>query len=153
MESASEIQDGEAGERPNADRWYRRAALLYFFAAGDPAVAIKIGVTTIRKEKDKVEASDWVACIKHRQEQIQSSNHETIRLLGIFKFPDGASPAREAEKLEQELHKAFAELRRFRPHTRGAEWFTPGRLIWDYINKNTKGLPGYHGVIGLPINR
>jgi hypothetical protein len=153
MESASEIQDGEAGERPNADWWYRRAALLYFFAAGEPAVAIKIGVTTIRKEKQEVEAADWVACVRQRQQQIQSSNHETIRLLGIIKFADGESPARDAEKLEQELHKTFAELRRFRPHTRGAEWFTPDRSIWDYINKNTKGLPGYHGVIGLPINR
>jgi hypothetical protein len=153
METASEDQDGVAGERPNADWWYRRAALLYFFAAGEPAVAIKIGVTTIRKEKDKVEASDWVTCIRQRQGQIQSSNHETIRLLGTIRFSDGASPARDAEMLERELHKKFAELQRFHPHTRGAEWFTPGPPIWQYINENTRRLSGYHGVIGLPINR
>jgi hypothetical protein len=152
-ELASDDRDGVAGERPNADWWYSRAALLYFFAAGEPAVAIKIGVTTIRKEKEEVEAADWVVCIRQRQQQIQSSNHETIRLLGIIKFPDGASPARDAERLEQELHKTFAQFQRFRPHTRGSEWFTPDRAIWDYINKNTKGLPSYHGVIGLPINR
>jgi hypothetical protein len=88
----------------------------------------------------------------HRHKQIQSSNHETIKLLGVIRFSDGAWPAREAEKCERELHKKFAELQRFRAHTCGAEWFTPGQALFDYIG-GTGTPPDYPGVIALPINR
>jgi hypothetical protein len=62
-------------DRPNADWWYKRAALVYFFGAGDPPAAIKIGVTTIPKDRDKFEEVHWLACIV-----INRSNLPTTKL-------------------------------------------------------------------------
>jgi hypothetical protein len=142
--------------RPTADWWYRRAGAVYFFGAGDPLVAIKIGVTTIPKGKDKVQEEDWRACIRHRQTQVQSSNHEQIKLLGIIRFLNGEKPARDAELRERALHKEFEHLQLFKPHTMGAEWFKPGAQLLQYIEsikKEAQQLEDYQSVIGLPINR
>lgn len=150
--AASSSQEETIADRPNADWWYKRAAVVYFFGAGDPPTAIKIGVTTIPKERDRLEEAHWLACIRQRHKQIQSSNHETVKLLGVIRFFEGSWPALAAEKCERELHKKFAELQRFKAHTCGAEWFTPGKALWDFI-KETETPPGYPGIIGVPINR
>src|SRR5579863_1028874 len=63
------------------------------------------------------------ACILQRHKQIQSSNHETVTLLGLIPFLDGELPARRAELCERKLHSHFAKLQRFKPYTCGAEWF------------------------------
>jgi hypothetical protein len=149
----TEHEPDEDGDRPNSDWWYTRAGVVYFFAAGDPLVAIKIGVTTIRKDKDKVQEEDWHACIRHRHKQIQSSNHEPIKLLGIIRFAEGEKPARDAELRERALHEHFKGLQLFKPHTMGAEWFRPGATLLDYIEKETRQLKDYRTVIGAPINR
>lgn len=60
-----------------------------------------------------------------RLSQIQSSNHEPVQLLGVIHFTEGEHPTRQAEARERELHREFAHLQRFKPYTRGAEWFTP----------------------------
>jgi hypothetical protein len=154
MEMLSESPDEPlGGERPTAEWWYKRPGVVYFFAAGDPPAAIKIGMTTVRTEKDQVQDADWCACILHRHKQIQSANHETIKLLGVIRFSDGEQPTRDAEKHERELHKRFAALQRFKPYTCGAEWFRPGNKLLDYIEANAEKLAEYPGVIGLPINR
>jgi len=153
-----ELKEDSAG--PTAKWWYRRPGVVYFFAAGNPPVAIKIGVTTIAKE-DELQEDDWRACIHQRHKQIQSSNHETIELLGFIRFRDGDLPARRAELHERALHKQFKELQLFKAHTMGAEWFKPGAKLWDYIQNKTSSPYVIEtpeslkilAVIGLPINR
>ena len=152
----AEHEPDEDVERPNSDWWYKRAGAVYFFGAGDPLVAVKIGVTTIKKEKDKVQEVDWHACIRHRHKQIQSSNHEAIKLLGIIRYSNGEKPARAAELRERALHKQFKNLQLFKPHTMGAEWFKPSTELLAHIERlrqETKQLDGYQSVIGTPINR
>jgi hypothetical protein len=148
-----EHEPGEEDDRPNSDWWYTRAGAVYFFGAGNPLVAIKIGVTTIRNDKNKIREEDWHACIRHRHKQIQSSNHEPIKLLGVIRFADGEKPARDAELRERSLHKQFGELQLFKPHTMGAEWFKPGTLLLDCIEKESMPLKDYRTVIAVPINR
>jgi hypothetical protein len=143
----------EESERPTSEWWYRRPGIVYFFGAGDPPAAIKIGVTTIPKEKNSLQEADWLACVRQRHKQIQSSNHETIKLLGVIRFIDGGQPARLAENRERQLHKQFADLQRFEPHTCGAEWFNPGTKLLAYIREHAHELGDYPGVIGLPLNR
>jgi T5orf172 domain len=148
--------DDDDPSRPNSDWWYRRAGAVYFFGAGDPMVAIKIGVTTIRKDREKVQEEDWNACIRHRHKQIQSSNHEPIKLLGIIRFGSGDRPARDAELRERALHKKFEKLQLFKPHTMGAEWFKAQSELLSYIEETkqeTRQLENYQNVIAVPINR
>ena len=109
--------------------WYSRQGLVYFFAAGCPPKAIKIGVTTL-KTKD-----DWLACIRQRHESIQSSNHELVELLGVIRFTEGQFPGRQAEMRERELHKQFAALRRFKPGSRGSEWFEAAEDLTRFIRE------------------
>jgi len=148
-----EADAAEDNARPTADWWYRRPGLVYFFAAGNPPVAIKIGMTSVRIETDEVQDRDWLDCIRQRHKQIQSSNHETIRLLGVIRFSGGEQPTRRAEGRERELHKRFSGLQRFKPYTCRAEWFMPGAELLAYIEKSAESLADYPGVIGLPINR
>jgi hypothetical protein len=98
--------------------WWRQPGILYFFAAGRPARAIKIGVSSVTVGKSLVQ------CVRQRFGSIQSSNHETIELLGIVRFIEGEYPTRSAEVRERELHIKYAHLQRFKRHTRGAEWFS-----------------------------
>ena len=86
-------------------------SVIYFLAAGDPAAAIKIGVTTRSTLLD-------------RMKKTQAHNHEPIELLGVIRFDDGDCPTRDAEDQAQLLRLRFAHLCRFKPHTRGADWFT-----------------------------
>lgn len=71
---------------------------------------------------------DLKAAIVRRLSQIQSSNHERIRLLGVIHFTHdtyGLYPTRCAEAKERDLHNEFEHLRRFAAYGRGAEWFNP----------------------------
>lgn len=142
----------EESEKPTAEWWYRRPGIVYFFGGGDPPAAIKIGITTVPKEKNNLQEADWLTSIRQRHKQIQSSNHETIKLLGVIRFIEGEQPARAAENYERQLHKQFAGLQRFEPHTCGAEWFNPGDQLLAYIRENAQVLAGYPKVIALRIN-
>ncbi|MGB6534919.1 MAG: GIY-YIG nuclease family protein [Xanthobacteraceae bacterium] len=132
--------------------WYQRPGVVYFFGAGNPPVAIKIGMTTCIPGKRDLQQS-----IRLRHKQIQSANHEAIQLLGIICFDHDTSefPTRDAEDLEQELHSKFGERQRFERHTRGAEWFTPTKTLQDYIRENAKPPEDFQipPMIGRPINR
>ena len=75
------------------------------------ASAIEIGVTTR-------------ATLLERMKKTQIHNHEPIELLGVIRFNDGEYPTRDAEDQERLLHLKFAHLLRFKPGTRGAEWFS-----------------------------
>jgi hypothetical protein len=88
-------------DSPSQAAWWGWPGILYFFAAGDPPVAIKIGVAALTNE------CSLQACVRRRFEQIQSSNHETIELLGLICFCEGQYPTRSAEVLERELHIQF----------------------------------------------
>jgi hypothetical protein len=128
--------------------WWRCQAIVYFFAAGHPPTAIKIGVTAVTK-------GSLQQAVQRRFREIQSSNHETIELLGVIRFSEGEFPAKLAETRERELHIKFASLQRFKQHTRGAEWFTPGAELLDYIREHTETpeVLSIPRVIGLQINR
>jgi hypothetical protein len=78
--------------------------------------------------------------------QIQSSNHELIELLGLIVFTEGPHPTRDAEAKERELHSEFATQQRFKPYSRGAEWFTStpqllSRIAELYSPPEKYGLP------------
>lgn len=128
--------------------WWRCPGVVYFFGAGRPPAAIKIGVTAVTKGTLQI-------CIRRRHEQIQSANHETVELLGLIRFSEGEYPTRLAEVCERELHIRFATLQRFKAHTRGAEWFTPGNELLHYIRDNaeTPESLAIPRVIGLRTDR
>jgi hypothetical protein len=94
-------------------------------------------------------------CVLRRHKQIQSSNHETVELLGIIPFLEGDWPARRAELCERKLHLHFSKQQRFEPHTAGAEWFTPGTELLDYIKGHTCPPENFDikPTIGRPTNR
>jgi hypothetical protein len=98
--------------------WWSRSAMLNFMAAGSPPAAVKIGMTTLPRGRD------MRAAIVGRMSAVQSSNHERVELLCVITFADVEYPGREAELRERELHIEFHHLSRFKPGTRGAEWFT-----------------------------
>ncbi len=104
---------------PSTVAWWKNPGVIYFIAAGEPPVAIKIGIAAITSTRD------LTATIVRRLSQIQSSNHERIRLLGVIHFTHGPHPTRDAEAKERELHTEFEHSCRFAPYTRGAEWFNP----------------------------
>lgn len=93
--------------------------------------------------------------VTRRFRQIQTSNHETVELLGIIAFTEGQYPTRLAEVRERELHIQFANLQRFKAGTRASEWFTASRELLSYIREVSTPpeklkLPRF---IGLPVNR
>jgi hypothetical protein len=112
---------------PSTVAWWGRHGIIYFIAAGDPPVAVKIGMTTINGSLRKT--------VVRRGSQIQSSNHELLYLLGVIRFTEGAHPSRDAEVRERELHNEFHRLRRFRADTRGGEWFRPSRELLARIEQ------------------
>jgi hypothetical protein len=129
--------------------WWSSPGILYFFAAGNPPHAIKIGVAALTRDCTMREA------ITRRFKEIQSSNHETVELLGVIAFTEGQYPTRLAEVRERELHMQFAHLQRFKAGTRGSEWFMPGQDLLAHITEITTppeplDLPRF---IGSPVNR
>jgi len=106
----------------NTVAWWKNPGIIYFIAAGEPPVAIKIGMAAITGNRD------LKAAVERRLSQIQSSNHERLRLLGVIHFTHdtyGLYPTQCAEAKERELHNEFEHLRRFAARERGAEWFNP----------------------------
>jgi hypothetical protein len=98
--------------------WWRCPGVVYFVAAAEPPVAVKIGVAA------QTGTGDLKAVLVRRLSQIQSSNHEAVQLLGVIPFTEGEHPMRDAEARERKLHLEFSHLQRFKPNTRGCEWFT-----------------------------
>src|SRR5690242_20383951 len=106
---------------PGTVAWWKNSGVIYFIAAGEPPIAIKIGMAAITGKRD------LKATIVRRLSQIQSSNHERICLLGVIHFTQDtySHPTRDAEVKERQLHNEFERLCRFAEYTRGAEWFNP----------------------------
>lgn len=120
----------ETTSSEHQDRWWSSPGIVYFFAAGNPAQAIKIGVAALTNGGTLKQA------VSRRFAQLQTSNHETIELLGVIQFENGKYPTRDAEVLERELHLRFSSSQRFKSNTRGAEWFTPTEELFVYIKEN-----------------
>lgn len=110
--------------------WWRNPGVIYFIVVGQPPVAIKIGVAAITGSRS------LRATIVRRLSQIQSSNHELVRLLGVIHFTQGEYPTRDADIRERELHNEFTHLCRFKAYMRGAEWFNPSPELLMHIEKN-----------------
>src|SRR5882757_6108885 len=104
---------------PSTLAWWRCPGVLYFVAVGEPHFAVKIGVAA------QTGTRDLLSSVKRRLDQIQSSNHEPIQLIGIVHFEKHKYeyPMRQADALERELHNEFQHLARFARDTRGSEWF------------------------------
>ncbi len=128
--------------------WWECPAVVYFFGAGTPPVAVKIGVTAVTKNMSLKQA------VLRRFRQIQTSNHETVELLGLIRFTEGEFPTRLAEVLERELHHRFAKLQRFAANTIAAEWFTASAELLAYIREHTEPPEtlALQKIIGSPIN-
>lgn len=110
--------------------FYKYPGVIYFIAAGEPPVAIKIGMAAVTGNRD------LRATITRRLSQIQSSNHERIRLLGVIQFTHdthGPHPTWHADSKERELHSKFDGLRLFARYMRGAEWFKPAPELIECI--------------------
>jgi hypothetical protein len=105
------MNPSKESSNPSQLTWWRSPGVIYFIAAGSPPSAIKIGVTTR-------------ATLLERMKKTQTHNHEPIELLGVIRFNDGEYPTRDAEDQQRLLHLKFAHLLRFKPGTRGAEWFS-----------------------------
>ncbi len=108
----------------NQLKWWRSPGVIYFFAAGSPAIAIKIGVTTR-------------ATLLDRMKKAQTHNHEPIELLGVIRFSDGEFPTRDAEDQQRILHARFSHVCRFKLHTRGADWFTATQELLETITETS----------------
>ena len=98
-------------KNPDQDKWERSPGYVYFIAAGDPMVAIKIGVTIQAGMKTRLRAH-------------QTSNHEPLKILAVIPCEGMERPMLEAEKKEKELHTKFVHLQRFESGWVGSEWFT-----------------------------
>jgi len=81
----------ETTDNINQAAWWSCPGILYFFAVGDPVIAIKIGVAACTNNCSLLQA------VKRRFTAIQTSNHETVELLGVVQFLDGKYPTRQAE--------------------------------------------------------
>lgn len=136
----------ETTGNPAQAAWWSCPGVVYFFAAGNPPVAIKIGVAALTGGCGVREA------IVRRMRALQTSNHEKIELLGVIVFTSGRYPTRDAEVLERELHIRFARQQRFKPHTRGAEWFTPSDELFDYIDRHTETPAAFEIPISIAQN-
>lgn len=128
---------------PSTRAWWSCPGILYFLAVGpEPDVAIKIGVAA------QTGASTLRTSLKRRLDQIQSSNHEAIQVLGLIYFEkeEYEYPMWEADAMERQLHNEFQHLARFSRDTRGSEWFTSAPILLTKIKAISKppeafGLP------------
>ena len=102
---------------PSTQKWWACPGVVYFLGVGNPVVAVKIGMLAITSQFTLASA------VRRRLSQIQTSNHEPVQVLGLKPFKSGAFPTREAEILERQLHIEFAHSARFRPGSKGSEWF------------------------------
>lgn len=104
--------------------WWAKDAVVYFIAAGNPAIAVKIGVTT------------W-GTVSKRLAALQSSNHEILELRGVIPFRGMALPMKDAEDKERELHGMFRALQRAKEGQRGYEWFKADQSLLGFIERDT----------------
>ncbi|MGA2446306.1 MAG: GIY-YIG nuclease family protein [Opitutaceae bacterium] len=105
--------------------WWARDAVVYFIGAGQPLVAVKIGVST------------W-STVARRLAALQSSNHEPLELLGVIPYRGIPLPMKEAETRERSLHLQFARWQRTREGKRGYEWFTAVPELLAFIAAETQ---------------
>ena len=142
----------ETTASPHTERWWKSPGILYFLGVGQPSrIAIKIGMLA------QTGANTLRQAVVRRLSQIQSSNHEAVELLGVIYYREGQYkyPTREADARERELHIRFESLRRFKPDTRGGEWFTPSDELLRLIAAESTppeelGLPRF---VCSPIHR
>lgn len=109
--------------QPYSHEYYSKPGVVYFITAGDPPVAVKIGVATDER-------------LDQRIREIQGLNHERVAVRGVFHFPKGPQddkPMVRAEKRERELHQQFSSLRRAPAWHPGHEWFTAGPELLQFI--------------------
>lgn len=101
--------------------------MVYFLSVGEPVIAIKVGMLAAGP------GGDLVAATRRRLCQIQSSNHERVQIIGVIPFIEGEYPTKLAEDAEREIHLKFNHLCRFKPGSRGAEWFTARPELLEHI--------------------
>jgi hypothetical protein len=118
------VDSAKDNSSDNQLRWWQAPGVIYFLAAGNPAAAIKIGVTTR-------------AALLDRMKKTQARNHESIELLGVIRFSDGEFPTCDAEDPTRLLHGQFAHLCRFKPHTRVSDWFTASPELLEIIAESS----------------
>jgi hypothetical protein len=116
------------------DDWERSSGFVYFIAAGNPISAVKIGISSQKG-------------FKNRMRQIQSANHEPLRILGVIPFEEGERPMMDAIGKEAELHARFSEFRRFKNGWVGSEWFSFSTKIQTAIQE--EAIPPT--AVGLPV--
>ena len=114
---------------PSTQTWWSCPGVVYFLGVGNPVAAVKIGMLAISAKLTLQSA------VRRRFSQIQTSNHEPVQVLGVKPFQSGAFPTREAEALERELHIEFAHLARFKPGTKGSEWFHSSAQLLQRISE------------------
>ncbi|MBR1223769.1 hypothetical protein JQ600_02505 [Bradyrhizobium sp. AUGA SZCCT0176] len=117
--------------------WQKSPGFVYFLKGGN---AIKIGVAAVPTGKSMAQA------IQRRFNQIQSSNHERLELLGVIRFQEGERPTLLAEKRERELHIQFESSLRFKMHSLAAEWFNSSDELLEFVRNNTESPE----VLGVP---
>jgi len=110
--------------------WWAKDGVVYFIGAGQPLVAVKIGVTT------------WDT-VASRLAALQSSNHEPLALLGVIPYRGMPLPMKEAERRERELHLEFARWQRRREGKRGYEWFTAAPDLLAFIDSKAQPPEAY----------
>lgn len=106
-------------------KWWSQQAIVYFIAAGNPASAIKIGVTQWSGASSRISAC-------------QTGNHEPLEMVGVIPFREGKLPLKDAEDEERRLHLQFQFLRRFPEGVRGQEWFTVAPALLEFIRIHTR---------------
>lgn len=100
--------------------WENSSGYVYFIAAGEPAIAIKIGISTVND-------------FKRRFSTIQGGNHEQLFLLGVMPCANMS----EAMKREQRLHGKYADLQLAEKGWVGSAWFRPSEELLASIASET----------------
>lgn len=134
---------------PSTLKWWRCQGVVYFLGVGDPISAIKIGMLAV------TETFNFQTAVMRRVGQMQTSNHEPIQILGIIQFSESEFPTRTAEATERELHLKYAHLARFRPGTKGSEWFNCSAELLEEISNisvlpETLGIPRCIAALSAP---
>jgi hypothetical protein len=104
------------------DKWERSPGYVYFIAAGDPPMAVKIGITIQSGLKQRLRAH-------------QSLNHEPLHILKLIPFDSQERPMVAAQELESELHTKYLKFQRFQSGWAGSEWFTASSELLDDISR------------------
>ena len=135
---------------PSTIKWWSCPGVVYFLGVGQPTSAVKIGMLAIT-EKLSIQSA-----VARRVGHMQTSNHEPIEVLGIILFSDCDFPTRAAEIKERELHIKYARLARFKPGTKGAEWFNCSPELLDEIRAigsppESIGLPRCYAALATPV--